>query len=340
MRILYLTHPEADQGGYCLWNGLCEVLGVENVIDYPWKASYHGETDVYPSFYAGYNVGDTQWQRNGGEMGMTAPFEWTVARSAPKYSLDEIKDKLKQNYFDIVVCESPRTNVCSSLDLLTGLLPKIIVLHDSEDYDQIREELIKKYNIKLYLKREYFKKIDYVENNNNRCVVKSFPFSASVHKSFISGAVRDIDILCAVGDTNPVRKKIRSVVEKLGIDGWRVETGYYPWDEYMNKLSRSKLSIAPRGWAQDTLRRWDIPATGTLLLAEKTDIIEYFPLQNGVHCITYDTDGSDVEEKIISCLKMNKDQREQMALNGKNYVLTYNSNYARVRQLLEWINEL
>ena len=65
-RVLVINHPESDYGAAMLWNGLCEVLGPENVYDYPAKLSYHGQV------HEGYILPD-------GKRGLTAPLHWVPA---------------------------------------------------------------------------------------------------------------------------------------------------------------------------------------------------------------------------------------------------------------------
>ena len=42
-RILFITHPRLHYGLDVLYDGLCSVLGDENVVDFPWKPWLHGE---------------------------------------------------------------------------------------------------------------------------------------------------------------------------------------------------------------------------------------------------------------------------------------------------------
>ena len=42
MKVLYLTDSEPDYLADQIYDGLCTVLGGENVFDFPRKAAYHG----------------------------------------------------------------------------------------------------------------------------------------------------------------------------------------------------------------------------------------------------------------------------------------------------------
>lgn len=51
MKILYLEHPQEDLNAYNIYKGLCEVVGEENVIDFPYKKIYRAEQDLFNSEY-------------------------------------------------------------------------------------------------------------------------------------------------------------------------------------------------------------------------------------------------------------------------------------------------
>jgi len=51
-RILVITHTNSDFGMDSLYDGLCQVLGADNVVEFPWKPCLHGQerevADGYP----------------------------------------------------------------------------------------------------------------------------------------------------------------------------------------------------------------------------------------------------------------------------------------------------
>jgi hypothetical protein len=51
MKILYLVHPQFDLGEFNLYMGLCDIIGVENVIVFPKKSLYYGVVDNYSGGY-------------------------------------------------------------------------------------------------------------------------------------------------------------------------------------------------------------------------------------------------------------------------------------------------
>src|SRR3990167_7313615 len=98
MKVLYINHPESDYGGSFIFNGLCAVLGDENVYDYPVKWSYHGRHHAY----AVTNIPE----------GHTDPCAWAIdAKVAYKdvnRAEEEVLEMLQAGAFDFVLIESMR----------------------------------------------------------------------------------------------------------------------------------------------------------------------------------------------------------------------------------------
>ncbi len=332
MKILFLTDPDPEYGGTLLYSGLVEAIGVDNIIDYPYKASHHGGTDTYPNKHAGHE----------GEFCQCWGFEWTIPYPAIEYSLEQIKDLLRSNAFDAVICESIREEVLKSLDLLKDLLPKKRIMLDDEDSDKVYHDLIEKYKLKLYLKRE----LTLLNNTVKNSIIKPYPFSTILTQQN-TNIDRDIDVLCAFGgkSSHPMRLRVGRIIDSMR-DNFvfdkkaMADSGFkYLWEDYKERLYRSKVVIAPRGAGQDTLRRWEAPSAGALVFMEKLTLIEEFPLIDGEHCVMYTHNCSDFEQNLRSILN-NDEKRERIALNGRKYVFEHHTPKARAIKLMEWISEL
>lgn len=331
MKILFLNHPEADYGEYFLYNGLCEVAGDENVIDYPYKRSYHGQVHEYPSFYEEHHAdyeGD-RWKKEGNiVLGRTAPFDWTVPRDTREYVRDEIISMCEKNEFDVIVLGSPRTQSLRSLkELRPHLKTDRVVFHDGEDYNDIRFDILMDIGVHvcLYLKRELIS-LPYEFG------IKPFPFSSVLKPS--DPVPKDIDVLCALGATHPNRESVRKVVEELGV---KADYERRDWRGYIEAIRRSKIAIAPRGFGRDTVRRWEIPNFDTLMLCERIGLIEDNPLLDGEHCAYYSSP-EELREKLRWYLEHEGD-RHEVAVKGMNFVREHHTNAARAAKMLQWVRE-
>lgn len=320
MKVLFLTHPEADYGEYFLYNGLCEALGVENIIDYPYKRSYHGEVHTYPR----------PWE--GGATGCTAPFEFAKVRATREYSFQEVRDLCRSNTFDFVVVGSPRYGaVQAAKNLKSDFRTKKIVMHDGEDYTDIREDLSRPIGVNLYLKRELLTR---TERTKNGARLRPFPFSCPL--TVDQNCDKSLDVLCAVGDSHPVRGVAKQVVANL--PNLRVLAGHWGWSRYIELIAVSRTAVAPRGHGWDTVRRWEIPAFDTLLLCERLQIVEDNPLHDGEHCVYY-SGPDELQKKLLWWLERPDDLR-RVALAGQKFVREHHTNVARARRLIEWVKEI
>ena len=317
MTVLFLNHPEADYGEYFLYNGLCELVGAENVWDFPYKKSYHGEFHTY----------DRPWCSDG--KGCTAPFEFVVSRDVPERTMKDVIEALASRMISLVVLGSPRPTVRDYLRLLTPAIDVPIVLHDGEDYEDIDFfKLTAEYQIKLVLKREFVlgKPIP------SGVFVRPFPFSCA--RPQVS-ADKTVDVLLAVGESHPARAAAREVVERISA---RVLCGHWGWTRYAELIAQSKIAVAPRGHGHDTVRRWDIPAFNTLLMCERTNLIEDNPLRDGEHCVYYS--GPDELRDKLAWWVEHDAERERVARAGQDFVRQHHTNAARARRMLEWAKEV
>jgi len=84
--MLLVTHPRPHYGLDVLYDGLCSVLGEDNVMEFPYKPSLHGEG---PEEYKNYPC--------------------AFDRAGNPTELSEILDRLKSGWFDVVLygdCEA------------------------------------------------------------------------------------------------------------------------------------------------------------------------------------------------------------------------------------------
>src|SRR5271168_2378724 len=98
-RVLFCDHPEDDFLAGVLYLGFCQELGPENVVDFPYKGSYHGEVHRYPSIY-GSDSGSRPWESWNQGAGCTAPFAWMPSTPGRVRAFAEIVQELTDKAFD------------------------------------------------------------------------------------------------------------------------------------------------------------------------------------------------------------------------------------------------
>lgn len=333
MRVLFLTHPEADFGEFYFYNGLCEVLGDENVVDVPFKLSYHGQIHHYAGYPTGYAQGSSQqWGLAGtGGQGCTAPFPYAPARAGREWSHEEVLDTLSKDGFDLVIV-SHRYEGLRHLDVLRPAIKSgRIVMYDGDDFDDVDfYGSAARHGVRLYLKREL---VPAWASRPWPFTLRPFPFSSM--SSVETRCDKTLDVLCAVGASNPVRAVAQEIVGSLNA---RVEVGYWGWSRYLELIALSRIAVAPRGHGRDTARRWEIPQFDTLLLCEKLDLIEDNPLRDGEHC-SYYVGPEQLGQKLRWWLA-HPDETHSVALAGQAFVREHHTNAARARRMIEWSREV
>ena len=129
MKIIFLTLPDPDHLTDQLHTGLCSILGHDNVVDFPSKQTYRDSSAKV----------------------------WFVPQVlTDSTSQEEIIERLFQRQFSLL-CFAPRPIALATLDCLqqsSAPLPPLVLL-DGEEDAYIRHELLARYPIQLYFKRDY-----------------------------------------------------------------------------------------------------------------------------------------------------------------------------------------
>lgn len=344
MKLLWLTHPECDYSAYFLWNGL-QQLGIE-VIDYPYKHIYHGESCSYPIPWYGTD-----------KMGRSSPPKFHRKWKGKKYGEQEIISMTKT--FDLIVLESPRPIAVETLEKLEkarGLPP--VVLVDGEDYDYIHQDLIKKFDMWVSFKRE----LSFMING-----VHPFPFSSYIigdERYQFDGCEKELDVFFIAGNTHPERelvsKVLKRVVRKHGYKGligldneptkplvdhefrFKKSGVRFGLEGYLRCIAKSKIAVSVRGFGRDTIRFWEIPSYNTLLLSD--DLAEYGlihpqPFTDGENAVFFKSDCSDLEKKIVYYLE-NDGERRKVAEAGHKHLKKWHTNKARAKFFLEKVEDI
>ena len=346
MRVLVLTHPESDYGASFLFNGLCRVLGVDHVFDYPIKPTYHGKDDKeYPRPWCNDGPGNTgryDWLREG------------VDNGCPVHGLrtpHDVRYFLKDGFFDFVILESWRWTVQRSWNELCEDIRiggAKVILHDGEDYHSFNREALETVRPDFYLKRELLKNYDF--SNQSGPVVLPFPFSAPDQivewADSQPPAAIERDIACLLGLSWEPRLELANELRK-GIDAGEF-TGYVATNadsdrnnpqnllgfwEYLELLRTSRFGVSMRGFGFDSCRLTET-AVLTGLLTDELDIQYPFPFVHSETCIEYYTP-RHARIAAESIGKYAPDVQQEIRSAGIKWARTHHTNSARVKWLLE-----
>lgn len=332
MKVLFINHPEGDMLEAVAYLGLCRLYGADDVVDWPRKASYHGETARYPSVY-GPEHGE----------GVTGPFAWFPAQGGRAWSDDEVRDRARE--FDVVVA-SIRDHAVAALSLLVarvgrGALRRLVLL-DGQDSDAIRWDLAVRFRPDVYAKRELLARLpaDVVR-------VVPCPFASPLDES--AEVAKDID-LADLGAGNFFSGVVargaatfRGASTKAEVDaalcreflGRVVVVGHVGYDEFLRATARTRVAACLGGFGWDTFRQWEVPSfRGTLLLRNRSPQIIQYDFVDGESCAEFSW--SLAEMVAVARAYLDDDaRRERVARAGNALLREHHTCEARARQLVE-----
>ena len=205
MKILFLVDPRLNYVSDPLYIGLLRALGEDSVIDYPWKAAFHDP----------------------------AAKLWFLPQVAGRaYSEEEIRTLLADKFFDLVCVASPRPESLTALKRLytPDFFPPIVFI-DSADDSNIRHDVVSRFPIRVYFKREYAwgmgsRLWDYwtlarIFRGGRKLFARTVPFPFSLVMDTLPGfgsVVKEIDVSYRGHASHPPRvKAVKILCEMSGV---------------------------------------------------------------------------------------------------------------------------
>jgi hypothetical protein len=355
MKVLYLTDPVPDYLADQIYDGLCGVLGGDNVVDFPRKPLYHEPSERVP---------------------------YLSQRPGHRLTADDVASMIRERRIDLAVVSSPRQGALEAYHSFAGQAdcPPVVLL-DGEDDALIRADVAVSIRAGLYFKREYRTTAKSANGNwlsekrpqgDGRLNGRIHPLPFSVTAAALSSMTpeeRDIDI-SFVGRASH-RKRVRAVNLLRRIKGIRFEGGVYldgsdrrsklaaSWlgiatakllgdprasdsaqagklgpEQYRSLLQRSKMALSLRGGGFDTVRYWEIVASKALLVSEPPDIVIPHNFEHGRHAIFCRHDLRDLPS-IVRRLRDDDRARMEMAEAGYRHLLEFHTSERRAAYLLD-----
>lgn len=310
-RILLLLHRDSDYGTDTLYDGLCEILGEQQVVDFPWKPTLHGQDRAR-------TMGYPCWFERGGE---------TI-------SLEGITAQLRDGEFDAVIYSDTLGNleptVVQSLAEAGAQVPWFVL----DQWDQLgdyRPEITARLQgivPRAWFKREKLLGGDY--GPNTHALPFSYPASYAGTPAPWGERVGEFWAGKAACGTRPL--VLPYLQQHCGVD----TTARYTQDEYRERLRTAALGLCLFGNGFDTVRYWELPAHGVLLLAERPPIEIPHNFVDGESAVFFDDLAGLVER--LEHLREHPDEAARIAAAGHAHWAAHHTHTARARQLLGWMS--
>jgi len=359
-RVLYMPGLGADYGDSLLYTGMVELLGLENVDDWPYKPSFHGQNDVYPERQLGTEVvlGDPHsnlwahrdfwrswnWRGENYTLAHSAPSLCSPVTEKAPVDDDEVITRAARGYYDLIVLSGMRHFNSAALHEIRSICPDLppVVLADHEDYPGIRWDFIRAFQPVAYFKRSFLEgQTDWEKpldgNPYPVCQFYPFPFCSIWEPAYLKHEARALDLLCVFGATHNERFELRRLVQERF--GARTDLSVmfcvgHPlsasaWRELLVQ-SRVVMDMQPLG--TDTLRFWESVSSGACVISDMR-IETGGAVEAGTHFLRY-TDTNDVLQVVASAV----DNCELSGRTGEAaYLAVQNNNKAihRAAYLME-----
>ncbi len=312
LRLLYLMPPGPDYGNDVLYHGLCLVLGDDHVIDYPWKPTLHGdiprEHRDYPCLFN---------------------------HPGTPLSLPEITVQLREHRFDAILMSDVLGALPpEELHAIANAAPNIpIVIVDMWDQcGDYRSEMETRLGVaaRMQFKREMLMGAAYSPNTH------PLPFAYPDERIPVPISFEHRQGLFWAG--NPQYGMRRLTLE------WLEQRFGFPWNaqytqaEYVIALQNAAIGLCLSGNGFDTVRYWEIPAHGAMLLAERPPIHLPNNFRDGESAVFFDS-LPDLEDKLTFYLS-HPERISAIAEQGHRHLKAHHTASARARQFLHGLSSL
>lgn len=309
-RLLLVLPPTPNYGLDTLYDGLCSALGEGRVTDFPWKPTLHGEA---PSQHAHYPCAYNR-------------------RSQPS-SLEQVDRGLKDGAYDAVLWGDMRGEIPPEMapDIRAAAEGVPLFLLDQEDsFEDFQRTVCARLGLPSpagYFKREMLAGVDYGERTY------PLPFSFSLSKMpKTEPADRTRPLFWAGHRKFGLRRLYLEHLEsRLG----QSLSELYPPERYANMLLESQAALSFFGFGFDTVRYWEAPAHGCMLLSEKLPIHIPHNFVDGKSAVFFD-DLPELEEKVDYYLA-HGDEAQAIGETSHTHFKKYHTAQARARQMLGWM---
>lgn len=308
-RVLFITHPRPHYGLDVLYDGLCEVLGDGQVVEFPYKPTLHGappeELGHYPCSFN---------------------------RAGTAYTLDAVTRQLENAEFDLVVYGDIEQYLdeksARAIAEAAGNVPMVLVDEQDDPLDQwAKMNAYVGGQFRMHFKREMLKCWDYGAHT------VPLPFAYSDRRvPRLTSTPRNAALFWAGHRKFGLRRLYLEHIEsRFGLN----LTKSFSQQAYAAALSDARIGLNIFGLGYDTVRYWEIPAHGAMLLAERLPIHVPHDFVDGESAVFFD-DLPELEEKLAYYLD-HAEEAAAIAARGHAHLRRYHTASARARQLLAWV---
>lgn len=325
MKVLFIGSKSYDYMQDIVYSGLVKTLGIRNVIEANWNKKYHIPHKKYPKNLGYINA--------------------SILKSI----------HISKSKFDAVIVAATKPDCFRGYLKIAPIIPVgvPVIWIDGGDREELGGDLARLgspnllnnaralRDFDLIFKREY--KIGQIYADN--VLPLTFGFNLSRLPKKLTSA-RKYDVAFWAGESHEIRTKALNLLHNqfdcaangtsrgVSLSSFKRKGSFY-----LEELSACKINLSLRGGGFDTLRYWEIPAVGSMLLSEPADIVIENDFVNGKSAVFCDPSLDDMVDLCKFYLKDDA-KRESIASNGKNHLREYHTDVKRAEFIIKQVNSL
>lgn len=338
--ILSICSRESDYLQDLTFAGLSEALGPQNVVDFPFHWQFHrrkkhlvARAETYP--------------RN---MGFLPSL---ISGTGGRFkNLESVKKGLSEGRFSAVFLSSVKPDALETFEALRSHVNVPWIFLDGGDWVEIGGDFKRLGGFQAF---ELFSKILREKppaaifkrelKIGSAAVSNVFPLPFSAQTAQIPAlkpdSPKEFQVAFWAVESSAARKKAFEILkgrydcERNGtVSGQTFRKYSLRAESYFEALNRTRISLSFRGEGFDTLRFWEIPACGSLLLSEVPDIQMPDPFVDGQTAVFCKNDLSDLTDRIDYYLAR-PDEAVKIAAAGQAHLLKHHTYLKRAEYILD-----
>lgn len=336
--LLYVSSTESDYLQDLTFAGLAEVLGPERLVDFPSRWQYRRERERLwkPRLRYPRNLGLLPESLRG---------------RLPRWSAAAVRRGLQSGDFRALILGAAKPDALAALESIIDRVRVPWILIDGGDrrepggdFERLGgpdclarfRALAAQHPPALTFKREW-------PLGANDASTFPLPFSiraGSVPQLDPASPKRHQVAFWAVESSETRRRAFRMLADRYdcrqngSVVGQKFRTYSKREGGYFEALNAARVSLSFRGEGFDTLRYWEIPACGSLLLSERPEIQIPNDFTDGKNALFCRNDLSDLIEKIDWALA-HPDEALQIAREGQRHAFQHHTHLKRAEYVLD-----
>lgn len=324
IKILYINSHSADYVQDLIYSGLAKKFGAKNIIDVKWNKKFHINYKKYPK-----------------NLGYIKNSLFTSLLNRFTYKYDAVFVGASK-----VDCIEEYMRIAPSIE---KNIPVIFI--DGGDGEGVGSDINGYYRPELYAQSQKIRPFDYIfkreylidGNYPDNVFPLQISFKLDILPELPEKKMYDVSFWAV--ETGSHKGNIRAKVFELLEDkfdckenGTKRNQKFSRYSRkgsfYLQELKRCKIVLNFRGGGWDTMRYWEVPAVGSLMISQKPQIHIPNDFEDRKHVVYCKDDLSDLVELCEYYLE-NEDEREKIALAAKKHLEEFHTDVKRVEYILE-----